>query len=282
MKAGFIGLGHIGLDMARELVLAGHDTAVYDLMPAGPAELCALGAARAASPAETAAHAEMMAVCVRSDQDVLDVFTGENGLLEGARPGLLVILHSTVRPSTVHKVAALAQAKGVRVVDGPVSRASLERRGKVIVYMLGGEERDVEDARLFVAPSARSIVAAGPLGAAMALKISNNLANYLQLLAGFEAFNLAKSTGLDPALLLEVMKSNNNITPTMLGMAQSWIKPGELTDDELAHWRQFTAIGEKDLDCAIEAAREAGLDLPAGTLAREKIGSVMKWKANAA
>lgn len=282
MKAGFIGLGHIGRGMARELVVAGVETTVFDVMPEGPAELAALGAKVAASPAEVAAASDAMGVCVRTDQEVLDVVGGENGVLAGARPGLLLLIHSTVRPSTIHKVAELAKAKGVRVVDAPVSRGSMEPTGKIIVYMLGGEAKDVEEAKGFVAPSAKAIVAAGGLGAAMALKISNNLVTYVEFTAAYEAYHLAKSNGVDPSLLLEVMTSNGNATPSMQAVMKGWIsRSGPPSEAQLAHAKQFIAIGQKDLDCALEVGREIGLELPAAAVAREQVSVVMSADAGA-
>ena len=275
MKAGYIGLGHIGRDMARELVKSGRDTIVFDVMPEGPAELARLGARTAASPAEVARDSDVIGLCVRTDQQVLDVIGGENGILSTAKPGTLITIHSTVRPSTVHAAATLAEAKRVRVVDAPVSRGSLEREGKIIIYMLSGKDADIETAKLFVEPSAKQIVVAGPLGAAMALKICNNLVTYLEFLAASEADKLARRSGLDPALLLSVMSGNGNATPSMQGMMKNRLSmTGEPTGPARTAFEGFAAIAEKDLDCALEVAREVGLDLPGALLARAQIRDV--------
>jgi len=273
MKSGYIGLGHIGRDMARELVKSGRDTMVFDIMPEGPAELAKLGAKTGASPAEVAAASEVIGLCVRTDQQVLDVVSGENGILAGAKPGTLVTIHSTVRPSTVRAAAERAEAKGVRVVDAPVSRGSLEREGKTIVYMLGGADADVEVAKTFVEPSAKQIVVAGGLGAAMALKICNNLVTYLEFMASVEADRLARRSGLDPALLLSVMAANGNATPSMQGFMKN---RSAMIDQPAARaaFEGFTAIAEKDLDCALEVAAEIGLDLPGAKLIRERIRDI--------
>ena len=275
MKAGYIGLGHIGRGMARDLVTAGHDTIVYDVMPEGPAELAALGATIGASPAAVAGASETMGVCVRSDQDVIDVFTGPDGILAGAAPGLLVAIHSTVRPSTIHAMADAAQAKRVRVVDAPVSRGIPEPDGRHIVYMLGGAEADIAALRPFLAPSAKEIVVAGGLGAAMALKICNNLVTYTEFMAMVEADKLARASGLDPALLIQVMTANGNATPSMQAMikgrAAAVADPASMATKALAG---FVAIAEKDLDCALEVAAEAGLDLPGTTIARSQVAGI--------
>ena len=275
MKAGFVGLGHIGRGMAQALVESGLDTAVYDLFPEGPAELAAMGATAAQSPADVALHSEVMGVCVRSDQDVLDVFEGANGILAAGRPGLLVAVHSTVRPSTVHRVAEMAAAKGVRVVDAPVSRGAPNAEGKSIVYMLGGSEQDIADVRAFVATAAKQIIVAGSLGAAMALKACNNLVTYLEFLAAVEADRLARRTGLDPALLLEVMIANGNATPSMQALMKNRFGMSGAPDDPMRQaFERSTVIAEKDLDCALEAAAEVGLDLPGAKLVRGRMRDV--------
>ncbi|MDB5583536.1 MAG: hypothetical protein JWR80_8712 [Bradyrhizobium sp.] len=275
MKAGFIGLGHIGRGMARELVKAGHDTIVYDLMPEGPAELAALGARIAASPAGVAEASDIIGVSVRTDQDVLDVLSGENGLLQSARPGTVIAIHSTVRPSTIHSAAEMAAAKGVRVVDAPVSRGSHQPEGKTIIYMLGGDEADIEAVKGFVEPSAMQVIVAGGLGAAMALKICNNLVTYLEFLAATEADRLARRTGLDPSLLLAVLTANGNATPTMQAMMKNRVTAAvDMTGARRTALEGFAAIGEKDLDCALEVAAEVGLDLPGAAVARQRIRDV--------
>jgi 3-hydroxyisobutyrate dehydrogenase len=206
----------------------------------------------------------------------MEVVGGPNGLLSSARPGSLILIHSTVRPSTVHAVAEQARARGVRLVDAPVSRGSLEPEGKIIIYMLGGNPADFALARSFVAPSAKTIIEAGGLGAAMALKLSNNLVTYTELMAAREAFELARRSGLDPSLLLEVMIQNGNATPSMQAVMKNWAaQAGPLSEAALSHGRQVAAIGRKDLDCAIEVGREVGLDLPGAAVAREQVAYVM-------
>jgi len=275
MKAGFIGLGHIGRGMARELVKAGHETTVYDLMPEGAAELAALGARVAASPAAVAEASGIIGVCVRTDQDVLDVIDGENGILSTARPGTLIVIHSTVRPSTVHAAAELAMARGVRVVDAPISRGSHGTEGKTIIYMLGGSDDDVEAVRPFVDPSAMQVIVAGGLGAAMVLKICNNLVTYLEFVAATEADQLARRAGLDPSLLLSVLTANGNATPTMQAMMKNRLTmTGAPTGAARTAFEGFAAIAEKDLDCALEVAAEVGLDLPGAALARQQMRAV--------
>lgn len=277
MKAGYIGLGHIGRAMARELVKIRPGTIVYDVMPEGPEELSKLGARVATSPAEVAEKSEIIGICVRTDQEVLEVV---DGLLTSAEPGLLILIHSTVRPSTIHAAAEKAKAKGVRVVDAPVSRGSMEPEGKIIVYMLGGDPNDMSEAKAFVEPSAKAVIQAGALGTAMALKISNNLVTYTELMAAHEAFNLAKRSGVDPNLLLEVMTQNGNATPSMQAVMTRWAtEDGPPSEAAIAHAKQFVAIGKKDLDCALEVGREIGLDLPGTAVARERVDIVMSSDA---
>lgn len=275
MRAGFIGLGHIGRGMAHGLLAAGFPTTVYDVMPEGPAELAAVGARSASSPAEVAQASDAIGICVRTDDEVLDVIAGDQGLLAGASPGLLIAIHSTVRPSTIKEAARLAAEKGARVVDAPVSRGAPNADGRSIVYMLAGAEADIADARELVKGSAKDIIVAGPLGAAMALKICNNLVTYLEFLAAAEADRLARLTGLAPELLLQVMTANGNATPSMQALISGRLSlPGPPPPEMVKTFEGISAVAEKDLDCALEVGRELGVDLPGATLARQAIRHV--------
>jgi len=271
MKSGFIGLGDIGRGIARALAASGREVIVHDLQPEGPAELAAMGARVASSPAEVARGSEALGICVRTDEQALAVVTD---LLDGASPGLLVCLHSTVHAATLRQAAALCEARGVRLVDATVTRSG-GGDGKTITYMLGGSAQDVADARIFVEPSAKAIVEAGPLGAATTLKIANNLATYIQFVAGHEALTLARRSGVDPSLLMEVMTSNGVATPAIRGLMRVVMGPKPMDPAQRESLKRTLDIAWKDLDCVLEAAAELHLALPGAQLAREQMEAVI-------
>src|SRR5581483_9083967 len=169
---------------------SGHELTVYDVMPDGPAEVQKLGAKIASSPADVARNADIIGVCVRNDKDVHDVLEGADGILSVARPGMLVLIHSTIRISTLREVVATAAKKGVHAIDAPVSRGSVNPGPKGIVFMLGGPPEDVARAEAFAEHAASKIIKTGALGTAMALKICNNLLTYLTMVSAQDAINL--------------------------------------------------------------------------------------------
>jgi 3-hydroxyisobutyrate dehydrogenase-like beta-hydroxyacid dehydrogenase len=271
MKFGFIGLGNIGILIARDLAVSGNELVVHDVSPEGPDAMRKLGAAVAASPAEVARASTIVGVCVRDDKDVYDVFNGPRGLLSAARPELLVAIHSTVRVDTIRDIAAVAAAKGVHVVDAPVSRGVASPSSKGIVFMVGGESADMERVRPFLEFCALKIINAGPLGSGMTLKICNNLLTYLTMVSANDAISLAEAAGLDVKCLAEVT-ANNGVAGAMLtsvllrrtGMPM----PAHVV---LPSPESLINLGEKDLECALEVGRALGIKLPAVTMARHEI-----------
>ena len=130
MKVGFIGLGMQGKYMAINLAEAGYDLMVYDTRPEPLAELAAVGAKIARSNAEVARHAEIVQVCVLNDVQVEAVVAGPAGLLETATAGTIVVIHSTIEPATIEKLAPLAAQKNVEILDVPVSGSETRRKGQ--------------------------------------------------------------------------------------------------------------------------------------------------------
>ena len=275
MKAGFIGLGHIGLEIAESLVRGAAALRVHDLRPEPLQYLAQHGAEAAATPGDAARGCDILGICVRTDQQLLDVLSGPEGVLAGAPRGLLIAVHSTVRPATVRKASDLALAAGASVVDAPVSRGPSDARGRTMVYMLGGTPEDVERAEPYLALTGREIVRTGSLGTAMTVKVCNNLVTYLEFVAIDEAMRLAHGAGLDRGCLMNVLRGNGNATPSMQGMIAGQMADAHgISAARRATLEGHAAIAEKDLDCALEVAAHLGLAVPGATLARRAIRGV--------
>lgn len=264
-RAGFIGLGNIGRPMAERLVKGGLPTVVYDLRPEASAGLTALGARAASSCAELAAAADVIGVCVRDDADVERVALGADGLIAHAAPGTVIALHSTILPSTVKTVGAAAEARGVAVVDAPITGAAGGAESGTLTYMVGGAAEALERCRPQFATSAAKIVHTGELGSGMVTKLCNNLIGYLHFLAAFEADLLATRAGLKHETLLEVTRSGDRMTETMATFLRyRRAIENEPADSPLqARARTFTDLAEKDLAVTVAYARELGITLPA-------------------
>jgi 3-hydroxyisobutyrate dehydrogenase-like beta-hydroxyacid dehydrogenase len=144
-KVGFIGLGEQGKPMAINLANAdGIDLMVYDLRKEPVDELLALGAQKANSPREVGAHSDVIEVIVVDDAQVETVVLGSDGILSGARAGSIVAIHSTIRPATVRKIGAACAARGVGVIDAPVSGSSRGAHTRTMCYMIGGDKELVD------------------------------------------------------------------------------------------------------------------------------------------
>ena len=271
MKLGFIGLGNIGKPIALDLIVPGNEVAVHDVAPGAAEDLRKLGATVAGSAAEVARAADIVGVCVRDDSDLHDVLDGPEGLLSAARPGLLVAIHSTVRVATVRELAAKAATRKVRLVDAPVSRGAGGPAKKAVVFMVGGDPADVERVRPYLELAALKIVNAGPLGAGMALKLCNNLLSYLTLICATDAINLAEAAGLDVKMLAEVTSNNGVAGPNLTAILKRRIGEPTGLNNRIPPLENLIALGEKDLDCALEVARDLGVTLPAVAMARSTI-----------
>jgi 3-hydroxyisobutyrate dehydrogenase len=280
MKYGFIGLGNIGRLIARDLADSGHDLAVYDLIDGATAELGKKGAKVAHSPAEVALHADIVGICVRDSKDVRAVMEGPDGILCSARPGLLVAIHSTIGIDEVRDIAAKAEQKGVRVVDAPVSRGPGSPSRKGIVFMVGGAVEDVAHAEPFVESAASKIVKTGRLGTAMALKLCNNLLSYTTLVMANDAMRIAEAAGLDVRLLVDVTSQNGVAGAALTSIFMQRTGAALPAHFVLPPPEELIGLGEKDLDCALEAGRNLGIEIPSAEMSRAAFRQAVldQWK----
>ena len=276
IRAGFIGLGNIGLPMAKRLRAAGLETTVPDVAP-GPVEaLVAAGARAAGSPREVGAASDVVGVCVRDDADVRAVCLGEAGVLAGAAPGAVVAIHSTVQPATVLEIGAAAAERGVGVLDACVTGGAAGAAQGGLTVMAGGEPAHLERARPLLDAFARKVVATGPLGSGCKVKLCNNLMTYLAWTAAYEAMLLARAAGLPQEVLEEVTGSNGNLTDPMRAFLGLHKAPEETRRSAgfQALMRGFVEIAEKDLAATLALARESGVALPGAAMASQIMARV--------
>jgi 3-hydroxyisobutyrate dehydrogenase-like beta-hydroxyacid dehydrogenase len=248
--------------MAEALVAAGHQVSVFDTFPAAMTAFEGK-ATLAASPAELGRGAEIVGVCVRDDKDVEEALTGPKGLLSGLAPGSVVAIHSTVRPSTITSLSKLAAASSIAVFDAAVSRSPGPKVFQV-TCMVGGDAAVIQKAKPLLDAFSLKIIHTGALGTGMALKLSNNLVTYIQLLAAVEGYRLARASGLDTGMLTDLMKSNGNLTTSMAAYIQGRMSgPGAFGSEAFAkHQAALEILAKKDLDLALESAHEFGVTLP--------------------
>ena len=270
LRLGFVGLGQIGLPMARRLLGWSGGLTVHDVDPAPVDELVAAGAHRATDVADLAARSDVLCVMVRDDEQVRAVV---DAALPAASPGLVVSVHSTVAPETPRRLAEAAAAYGVSVVDAPVSGGAQGATDGRLAVMVGGAVDDVERCREPFARLGDLVVHAGPVGAGTRMKLARNLVHFVAFTATTEAQRLAAASGLDLRALGEVVRHTDAVTggPGAI-MHRDTVAPIQPDDFWYAVMDHVRALGEKDLDAAIGLAASLGVDVPLARLARAHLG----------
>jgi 3-hydroxyisobutyrate dehydrogenase-like beta-hydroxyacid dehydrogenase len=219
MRVGFIGLGSQGAPMARRIVEGGYETTLWARRPATLEPFADTEAKVAGSPAELAAASDLVCLCVVGDADIDEIAGGERGLLAAMEPGGVIAVHSTVHPNTCRELAKKAAAKGVSVIDAPVSGGGgVASEGRLLV-MVGGDADVVERCRPVFATYADAIVHLGELGSGQTTKLLNNLMFTAHLATAATALSLANSLGVAPDRLAEVVSrsSGNSFALNALG-----------------------------------------------------------------
>jgi 3-hydroxyisobutyrate dehydrogenase-like beta-hydroxyacid dehydrogenase len=266
MRVGYIGLGSMGKPMASNLAPAGFETTVFDLVPDSVKALVETGARAAASPAEVAAAADVLCLCVPADEHVRSVLLGDGapGALDELAPGGVVAIHSTVRPETVEEMHEAASQRGCTVIDAAVTGGERGAREGELVFLVGGEDEAVEKVRPVLDASSKLVVHAGHRGAGAKLKLAVNLLSYVHFAAVREAFGLAEVAGIDSKHLIEATRANGQLSDMEMQFVMSASLPQETVMPEEVQKAMRVQLfnAEKDLAHALELARKEGLALP--------------------
>ena len=263
MKTGFIGLGMQGKYMAINLAQAGYDLMVYDTRPEPLRELAAAGAKIAASNSDVARHAEVVQVCVLNDAQVEAVVAGPRGLLETAAPGTIIVIHSTVEPQTIEKLAPLVKQESVELLDVPVSGSEKGAKAKTMSYMAGGAAEALAKCRPLFETSGKKIQHVGKLGDGVRAKLAHQIIITVNMMAAYEGMRVGVESGLDPKILEKVIHD---------GLAQSWIADGW---SELKFGPHSREVFYKDLHLGLKLARELGISVPGAGLAQQLLDKIV-------
>ena len=271
-RVGFIGLGNMGKHMAINIAKAGFDLMVYDLRPEPMRELTALGAKAARSADEIGAHGEIIEVVVVDDRQVEAALLGEGGALSAAKRGSIIVIHSTVHPRTVRKLAEQAAAKGVTLIDAEVSGGERGAIAKTLCYMVGGDKAAFERCRPIFATSGANIFHLGALGSGAITKLAHNLIVYVNMLAASEGMRLAEKAGVD----LKSMEQVVNAGAGQSRVADHWSQQRKLKDTYTSGPRGLMELMHKDLRLALELGHDLGLSLPGAALTQQMLQRVLE------
>jgi len=269
--AGFIGLGNIGLPMARRLLANEDGLVVFDVRPEAYEKLVAKGARAAADVAGVGAAADVISIVVRDDEQVRDV-VGQ--LLATPKPGQVLAIHSTIRASTAEELAATAEPLGVHVVDAPISGGAMGASAGTLAVMLGGADEAVAVATPVLSHFASMISHLGPVGAGTRTKLARNLMHFVAFTAAGEAARLAEAAGISVAELGAIVRHTDAVTggPGAI-LLRDTAAPIAPDDGWYSVMQNVASLGTKDLSQALELAGELGVEAPLAALALQRLAT---------
>ncbi len=255
MHIGFIGLGIMGKPMAKNLLKAGHTLVVYDIVDAPVKELVAAGATACSSPRDAAAQNDLVITMLPNSPHVKKAVLGEGGVIEGAKPGSILVDMSSIAPLASREVAAELAKKGIEMLDAPVSGGEPKAINGTLAIMVGGKEAIFEKVKEVLLKMGASAVLCGDIGAGNVTKLANQIIVALNIAAMSEAFVLATKAGVDPERVFNAIKG---------GLAGSTVlnakAPMVLEGNYKPGFRIELHI--KDLQNALDTAHEIGTPIP--------------------
>lgn len=255
MRIGFIGLGIIGKPMVNNLMKAGHEVIVYDVIPENVEKAVANGAIAAASSKDVASQCKLIITMLPNSPHVKAAVMGENGVLEGAKEGTILVDMSSIAPLASQEICAACKEKGVKMIDAPVSGGEPKAIDGTMSIMVGGDKAVFDEVYDILMTMGGSAVHCGDIGAGNTTKLANQVIVALNIAAVSEAFTLSTMAGVDPEKVFNAIKGGlagstvmNAKVPMILNRN---FNPGFKIDLHI-----------KDLNNAIETAHSIGAPLP--------------------
>ena len=255
MRIGFVGLGLMGLPMARHLVAAGHELFIASGNRGAVEELGALGATVCASPREIAPNVEVFFSCRITPEHSLETFVGTDGVIASGAAGLLCIDLATTMPATAIDIATRLGARGIGFLDAPISGGPDGARAKTLSIIVGGAEEHVARAMPLFDVLGKKAFHMGPVGCGVATKLCNNMITITTHAVLAEAMVLGVKAGIDAHRLYEVLRSSSAYSRSL-----ERVVPNHFLNRNFKAASNVTTV-MKDLDCALSMARDLGVRL---------------------
>lgn len=255
MKIGFIGLGIMGKPMAKNLLKAGYELSVLDLNKESVNELVELGATSALTPSEIASEVEVVITMLPNSPHVKSVVLGEDGVIEGAKEGTIIIDMSSIAPLSSKEIYSSLSDKGIEMLDAPVSGGEPKAIDGTIAVMVGGKRNIFDKMYDVMKTMAGSVVYVGDIGAGNTAKLCNQAIVAINIAAVSEAMMLAKKSGADPELVYQAIRG---------GLAGSTVMDAKVP---MILDRNFEPgfkidLHIKDLNNVLETSKGVGAPLP--------------------
>jgi 2-hydroxy-3-oxopropionate reductase len=267
-KIGFIGLGIMGKPMAKNLLKAGFSIVAYDLNKEAVEDVVKAGAVAASSSKEAAGKAEVVITMLPDSPDVREVILGKDGVLEGIKPGSIVIDMSSINPLVSQEIEKELGKKGVEMLDAPVSGGETGAIQGTLAIMVGGKEKVFNESVEIFKAVGKNIVHVGKIGAGGFVKLVNQIIVAVNIAAVGEAFTLGTRAGLDPQVIYQAIRG---------GLAGSSVLE---TKAPMLFARNFKPgfkirLHHKDLQNALSTAKDLGVPLPLSSFVQQIILSLM-------
>jgi 2-hydroxy-3-oxopropionate reductase len=254
-KIGFIGLGIMGKPMALNLIKAGYKLIVYDIRKEPVKEVVAAGAKEGKSSKDVAANSEVVITMLPNSPEVKEAVLGEDGVLDGAQSGMILIDMSSIAPLVSKEVAAEAEKKGVEMLDAPVSGGEPKAKDGTLSIMVGGKKEIFEQVEDILKVMGASAVLVGDIGSGNTTKLANQIIVALNIAAMSEAMVLATKAGVDPEKVFQAIKGglagSNVLNAKVPLVLDGNFKPGFRIELHI-----------KDLANALDTAHLVGVPVP--------------------
>jgi len=255
-KIGFVGTGAMGSALLSQLKSANVTAVAFDISPAAMEAARKEGAQTTTSAKAVAQASTMVDVVVRTDQEILDCTMGKDGVLAGAAPGTLVLLHSTIRPTTTKRIAEAAAETRVYVIDACMSAVPSAVRQGGLTFLVGGQKALFDRAKPHLLHMAKDAVHMGPLGCGNVTKLFKNMVTASEGLIVYEALQIAKAAGIDYKAALDLMKKTKS-----QNILDRWETRFDLSGGDL-RFNVGTNLYDKDLPLAAEVGKALGAAIP--------------------
>jgi 2-hydroxy-3-oxopropionate reductase len=268
MNVAFVGLGIMGKPMALNLRKAGYAVFVHGRRPESMAPLSDAGCTACRSPAEAASKADIILVMVSDTPDVEQVVFGEDGVIHGAKPGAVVVDMSTISPTATRRFADDLRARGIEMLDAPVSGGDVGAINATLSIMVGGKPAVFARVKPVFEAMGKNIVLVGDNGAGQVAKACNQIVVAVTIEGVAEALTFARKNGVDPARVRDAL---------MGGFAGSRILEVHgkrmLDNDYTPGFK--TKLHQKDINIVMQTAKELGLSLPGAALVMQHLNALM-------
>lgn len=275
MKIGFIGTGNMGNPMATNLMKAGHQLLVHDLRKEATQNLVQAGATRIETPREIAGQAEVVFTSLPLPKNVEEVALGEEGILAGARPGLIYADLSTNSPTVIRRIHARFAEKGITVLDAPVSGGVYGAAAATLAVMVGGDKEAFERIKPALEAIGSHVVYCGAIGNGMVTKICNNLVSMGTGVLLSEALTVGVKAGVDLGVLADAIANSSGSCRRLTEKFSRFLFKGNFEPGFA------TALAAKDVGLATELAREYGIPTKVADLVDQEHQEAMRrgWAA---